>query len=88
VTLPCAAVAGIMPFRRLQTPSALTSRFRPPREDMQMKPDKNRDEALRRRAGSVPRRLRQSIDRYRVARGMTALWSSPRRPDMRKSCAG
>jgi hypothetical protein len=53
-----------------------------------MKPDKNRDEALRRRAGSVPRRLRQSIDRYRVARGMTALWSSPRRPDMRKSCAG
>lgn len=53
-----------------------------------MKSDKDRDEALRRRAGSVPRRLQQSIDRYRVARGMTALWGSPRQPDMRKRCAG
>jgi hypothetical protein len=35
----------------------------------------DRDEDLRRRAGRVPVRLQRSIDRFRVARGMTPLWA-------------
>lgn len=35
----------------------------------------DRDEDLRRRAGRVPVRIQRSIDRYRVARGMTPLWA-------------
>jgi hypothetical protein len=44
-----------------------------------------RNEDLRRRAGQVPRRLQDSIDAYRLARGLSPLWagrgsSSPSRP--------
>jgi hypothetical protein len=43
-----------------------------------MSPDDmdSRNEDLRRRAGRVPRRLQASIDRYRVARGLSPLWAT------------
>jgi hypothetical protein len=42
-----------------------------------MSPDDmdSRNEDLRRRAGRVPRRLQASIDRYRLARGLSPLWA-------------
>jgi hypothetical protein len=42
-----------------------------------MSPDDmdSRNEDLRRRAGRVPRRLQASIDRYRLARGLSPLWT-------------
>jgi hypothetical protein len=32
--------------------------------------------AIRDRCGNVPRHIRRSIDRYRIARGMVPLWNS------------
>jgi hypothetical protein len=49
-------------------------------DDMQGNDDDNRltpvQREIRDRCGNVPKRIRRSIDAYRVARGMVPLWSS------------
>jgi hypothetical protein len=47
----------------------------------------DREEQLRRRLENVPRRLQRTIDRYRVARGMTPLWEDRVRPAVSRRCA-
>ena len=52
--------------------------------DIAMKDDDKRltptQKEIRDRCGNVPKRIRMSIDAYRVARGMVPLWaSSPER---------
>ena len=36
----------------------------------------DREEQLRRQIGNVPRRVQRQLDRWRVARGMTPLWTT------------